>query len=91
MNDDNQPLTSDDDEDITLQNYQDDIDTHGTDRVMDEFGDDPTKLLGVSPTEFKHELSRYDDENPSDDFEGEPDDMSNEIESIDEDPDRSDS
>lgn len=62
----------DDDE---LQNYQDDLDTSGTDPVMNNAGDDPTKELGVDPHRFGQELGRYDYEHPADDQEGEPDDM----------------
>jgi len=50
------------DEDLTLQNYQDDLDTKGsiTDPIMDEESDDPTEELGVSRSEFKQELDKYD-------------------------------
>lgn len=84
MVDAHQPVNSDDMQGITLHSYQDDLDTHGTDRVMDEFGDDPTKILGVNPAGFKEELSRLD----SDDQEGESDDMREEVEDMDEDFDR---
>ena len=49
------------DEDLTLQNYQDDLDTSGSikDPIMDELSDDPTKELGVDPKEFKKELDKY--------------------------------
>jgi hypothetical protein len=84
MVDTNQQINSDDDaQDVTLHNYQDDLDTHGTDHVMDEFGDDPTKVLGVSPARFKEELSRLDTDDPSDDQEGEPDDMREQVEDLD--------
>lgn len=88
MGDTNQQINSDDMQDMTLHSYQDDLDTHGIDRVMDEFGDDPTKTLGVSPARFKEELSRLDIDEPSDDIEGEPDDMREEVEDMDEDIDR---
>ena len=82
-----QPINSADDDaqDEPLHNYQDDLDTHGTDHVMDEYGDDPTKELGISPARFKEELSRLDVDDPSDDQEGEPDDMREQIEDLDED------
>ena len=49
------------DEDLTLQNYQDDLDTSGSikDPIMDEESDDPTEILGVDPKEFKRELDQY--------------------------------
>jgi len=50
------------DDDLPLRNYQDDLDTNNstTDPVMDESADDPTKVLGVDPKEFKRELDTYD-------------------------------
>lgn len=50
------------DDDLTLQNYQDDLDSNGsiTDPVIDEETDDPTEELGVNPKEFKDELDKYD-------------------------------
>jgi hypothetical protein len=50
------------DDDLTLQNYQDDLDTSAsvTDPIMDEETDDPTEELGVDPKEFKDELDKYD-------------------------------
>lgn len=50
------------DDDLTLQNYQDDLDTSSSiaDPVMDDGTDDPTKDLGVDPKEFKKELDHYD-------------------------------
>ena len=49
------------DEDLTLQNYQDDLDTSSAivDPIMDEESDDPTEELGVDPKEFKKELDQY--------------------------------
>lgn len=49
-------------DDLTLQNYQDDLDTSSsiTDPIMDEESDDPTEELGISPREFKKELDKYD-------------------------------
>ena len=49
------------DDDLTLQNYQDDLDTGSTikDPIMDEESDDPTETLGVDPKEFKRELDQY--------------------------------
>ena len=50
------------DEDLTLQNYQDDLDTGDdiADPIADEESDDPTEELGVDPEEFKKELDKYD-------------------------------
>jgi hypothetical protein len=50
------------DDDLTLQNYQDDLDTKGSirDPIMDEGSDDPTEELGVNKSEFKKELDKYD-------------------------------
>lgn len=50
------------DDELTLQNYQDDLDTNSSisDPVIDEETDDPTKELGVDPEEFKKELDKYD-------------------------------
>ena len=49
------------DDDLTLQNYQDDLDTSSSvkDPIMDEESDDPTEGLGVDPKEFKKELDQY--------------------------------
>lgn len=59
------------DDDLTLQNYQDDLDTSDAihDPIMNEENDDPTKTLGVDPREFKKELDKYDvdDRNLDDD------------------------
>ena len=51
-----------DDDDLTLQNYQDDLDTSGdiNDPIIDEETDDPTEGFGVDPEEFKEELDKYD-------------------------------
>jgi len=73
------------DEDLTLQNYQDDLDTSGSikDPIMDELSDDPTKELGVDPKEFKKELDKYafDDAMKRDDEQGDnADENSEEIE-----------
>lgn len=70
------------DDDLTLQNYQDDLDTKGSirDPIMDEETDDPTEELGVNKGEFKKELDKYDfDETGQGD-----DDMREEIEGKDE-------
>lgn len=50
------------DDDLTLQNYQDDLDTSSAihDPIMNEQNDDPTKILGVNAREFKKELDKYD-------------------------------
>lgn len=50
------------DDDLTLQGYQDDLDTieSATDPIIHEETDDPTKELGVDPAEFKKELDKYD-------------------------------
>jgi len=69
------------DDDLQLQNYQDDLDTSSSikDPIMDEESDDPTKELGVKPSEFAKELNKYDfDEAGHGD-----DDMREEIESRD--------
>jgi hypothetical protein len=49
-------------DDLTLQNYQDDLDTSSSihDPVIDEETDDPTEELSVDPKEFKQELDHYD-------------------------------
>jgi len=49
------------DDDLTLQNYQDDLDISSSvkDPIMDEESDDPTEELGVDPKEFKKELDQY--------------------------------
>ena len=69
------------DDDLTLQNYQDDLDTSSSvkDPIMNEGNDDPTEELGVDAREFKNELDKYDfDEAGHGD-----DDMREEIESRD--------
>lgn len=49
------------DDDLTLQNYQDDLSTSSsiTDPIMNEENDDPTVTLGIDPKEFKNELDKY--------------------------------
>lgn len=71
------------DDDLTLQNYQDDLDTNSSikDPIMDEETDDPTEDLGVDPKEFKNELDKYD----SDDSDQDDDDRREQIEDLDED------
>ena len=66
------------DDDLTLQNYQDDLDTRGSirDPIMDEESDDPTEELGVNKGEFKKELDKYDFDEAGDG----DDDMREEIE-----------
>ena len=51
-----------DDDDIQLQGYQDDLttDDNATDPIMDEENDDPTEELGIPPEEFKEELDKED-------------------------------
>lgn len=73
------------DDDLTLQNYQDDLDTSSsiTDPVMSDVGEDITKELGVEPNELKKELDKYDFENGNDS----EDDRLEDIESRDLDPD----
>ena len=73
------------DDDLVLQNYQDDLDTKGTDRIMDEETDDPTEELGVDPKEFKKELDQYDFGNGNND--GVSDDRREQLEDIDQDTD----
>lgn len=60
----------DDDDDIQLQSFQDDLatDDNAVDPLMAEMTDDPTESLGIPPEKFAEELEKlYDDE-------GEPDD-----------------
>ena len=68
-------------DDLTLQNYQDDLDTSSSisDPVMDEETDDPTEELGVDPKEFKKELDQYD----VDDGDDENDDRREQLEDLD--------
>lgn len=49
-----------DDDDIQLQSYQDDLttDDNATDPVMEEEGEDPSEELGVPPEELKAELDK---------------------------------
>ena len=70
------------DDDITLQGYQDDLDTSGPDPFANSNGDDPAKELGIPSQRLREELNRYDEETPSDDQEGEPDDMREQMESL---------
>ncbi len=60
------------DDDLTLQNYQDDLDTSSSihDPIMNEENDDPTKTLGIDAYEFKKELDKYDvdDKDQDDDY-----------------------
>lgn len=51
-----------DDNDIQLQSYQDDLttDDNATDPLMEEENDDPTEELGIPPSEFKDELDKQD-------------------------------
>lgn len=76
-----QPTTPDDN-DVTLQNYQDELDTKNSkkDRATEEMTDDPTKILGIPPKEFKNELDKYDTEEVDRD-----DDTAEQIEDLDED------
>lgn len=73
------------DDDLTLQNYQDDLDTssHIHDPIMDEETDDPTEELGVDKKEFKNELDKYDNDEAGHD----DDDRREFIEDLDEDGD----
>lgn len=73
------------DDDLTLQNYQDDLDTSSQihDPIIDEETDDPTEELGVDKTEFKKELDKYD----NDEAGHGDDDMREHIEDLDEDGD----
>ena len=75
------------DDDLTLQNYQDDLDTSSKthDPVIDEETDDPTEELGVDPKEFKNELDKYDLGSTTEDGDTE-DDRREQIEDLDEDP-----
>ncbi len=59
-----------DDDDIQLQSYQDDLttDDNATDPLMKETGDDPSAELGVPPEELGSELDKeLDDEDEIDD------------------------
>lgn len=59
-----------DEDDIELQSYQDDLttDDNATDPLMEETGDDPSKELGVPPDELGNELDKeFDDEDEPDD------------------------
>ena len=73
------------DDDLTLQNYQDDLDTSSKthDPVIDEETDDPTEELGVDKEEFKNELDKYDNDEAGHD----DDDRREFIEDLDEDGD----
>jgi hypothetical protein len=71
-----------DEDDITLQSYQDDLDTSGVDPFASSAGDDPAAELGIPLHRYREELNRYDDEEPSDDQEGEPDDMREQVEDL---------
>ncbi len=73
------------DDDFRLQSYQDDLSTSGPDPFANSNGDDPAKELGIPPHRFREELNRYDPDNPSDDQEGEPDDMREQVEDLSED------
>ena len=81
------------DDDLTLQNPQDDLDTTTSyDRVTHELTDDPTEELGVDPKEFKKELDHYAFEDSSGGQETDDEDNRREdIESRDMDPEESDS
>lgn len=62
------------DDDYQLQSYQDDLttDDNVSDPVMDEYGEDPAKELGIPRSAFKEELDKEeiddldDDEYPDD-------------------------
>lgn len=56
------------DDDITLHNYQDDldIDPEATDPIINEETDDPAETFGVPEDEYRDELNKLDDE---DDYE----------------------
>lgn len=62
MNTPVQDPTTNSDEDVTLHQYQDDLDTgnNDVDPIIHEATDDPTEELGVDPKEFKDELDKYD-------------------------------
>ncbi|MDB5165911.1 MAG: hypothetical protein JWM00_801 [Candidatus Saccharibacteria bacterium] len=73
-----------DNNDLQLHGYQDDIDASdtATDPVMDERDDDPVKAFGVPARKFKEELDKID----LDDEDSE--DARERIEDLDEDPDQ---
>lgn len=47
-----------------IRSHQDDLDTTGTDPIMDEREDDPVKGFGVPPEELKTELDKIDLDEP---------------------------
>ncbi len=52
-----------DDDDIQLKSYQDDLDENSTpDPFMEEEGEDPSEELGIPPDELKDELDKEDDD-----------------------------
>lgn len=77
-----------DNADLHLRGYQDDIDNSDsqTDPLMDEREDDPVKAFGVPAKEFKNEMDKLDPEQPDVDDDAN-DDAREEVEDLDEDPD----
>jgi hypothetical protein len=58
-----------DDDNIQLQSYQDDLNTddNAVDPLMAEETDDPTEALGIPPLEFKEELDKLEVDTVSED------------------------
>lgn len=54
-------MMNNNDPDYTPRNAQDDLNTDDNvrDKITQELTDDPTKVLGVNPNEFKAELDKY--------------------------------
>jgi len=84
-----------DDDDIQLQSYQDDLNTddNAVDPLMAEETDDPTETLGIPPNEFKDELDKLEvDTISEDDLDLDDEDLRDDqealIEDEDEDPDK---
>lgn len=46
------------DDDLHLQGYQDDLDTHGTDLVTHEETDSPADYTGIANRQLKEELNK---------------------------------
>lgn len=61
--------STDQNDDVELHTYQDDLTTDDSvsDPIMNEESDDPTQDLGIDPEEFKNELDKYDTDSTSDD------------------------
>lgn len=71
------------DDDLSLKNYQDDLDTDKPDEFANEHGSSPAEELGMSEATLKEELEKLDIE----DQRGNHEDMRETIEDRDEDDD----